>query len=415
MRARNAPRQDSWSSALPALAVIAIVFTASALAIALGQQRDGFVDSFRNPAIDYYGRSTADAVSDLARRLDEGAVHLTFDPASGYLTSVLEILHVPVESQVVVFSQTSLQAPIINARNPRALYFNDSIAVGWVRGAAVLELAAHDPQRGIIFYTLEQHAAGKPKIERRVECLRCHVSWDTFGVPGLLVLSTGPDDAAGYATGGMVDDRDDISKRWGGWFVTGRALPAWHMGKAVTRPPWLASEFDAAGYLTPHSDVAALMVLEHQTRAINLLIYLGFEARVGAGGGRIRAIAREVVDDLLFADAAPLPGRIEGSSGFAARFAADGPADTRGRSLRQLDLERRLLRYPCSYLVYSPAFDGLPTVAKTAVLERMWQVLSGRDASVKYGRIPAVDREAVIDILRETKPDAAAHFADVVR
>jgi hypothetical protein len=322
---------------------------------------------------------------------------------------------VPVESQVVVFSQTSLQAPIINAKNPRALYFNDRVAVGWVRGAEALELAALDPQRGIVFYTLEQKAADKPKIERRTDCLRCHVSWDTFGVPGLLVLSTGPDDAAGYATGGMVDDRDDFSKRWGGWFVSGRALPVKHMGRAVTRPPWLAAEFDATGYLTPHSDVAALMVLEHQARATNLLIYLGFEARVGASDARLRSIVLELVDELLFVDEARLPGRIEGSSGFAARFAALGHVDSHGRSLRQLDLERRLLRYPCSYLVDSAAFDGLPVAAKTAVFARMWQMLSGKERDAKYARLSEADRRAVIDILRETKPDAAAYFAEAAR
>src|SRR5579864_4098131 len=204
--------------AVSVLSVAVITFFAAAVEVGLGQRPDGFVGSFRNPAIDYYGNPTADAVSDLARRLDEGAAHLTFDPATGYLKSVLETLKVPVESQVVVFSQTSRQAPIINAKNPRALYFNDRVAVGWVRGAEALELAALDPRRGIIFYTLDERAADKPKIERRTDCLRCHVAWDTFAVPGLLVLSTGPDDAAGYATGGMVDDRDDFSTRWGGWF-----------------------------------------------------------------------------------------------------------------------------------------------------------------------------------------------------
>jgi hypothetical protein len=406
-------------SLLSVLSIAVVTFIVSAVEIGLGQQRDGFVDSFRNPAIDYYGSPTADVVSDLTRRLNESggadAARLTFDPATGYLKSVLDTLEVPVESQIVVFSQTSLQAPIVNAKNPRALYFNDRVSVGWVRGGEVLELSALDPQRGLIFYTLEQKAESRPKIERRTDCLRCHVSWDTFGVPGLLVLSTGPDDAAGYATGGMVDDRDDFSKRWGGWFVTGRALPANHMGKAITHPPWLAVDFDTTGYLTPHSDVAALMVLEHQTRATNLLIYLGFEARVGASDARLRSIVLELVDELLFVDEARLPGRIEGSSGFAARFAALGHADSRGRSLHQLDLKRRLLRYPCSYLVDSAVFDGLPVGAKTAVYARMWLVLSGKVPDAKYARLSLADRRAVIEILGETKPDAAAYFAEAAR
>ena len=91
-------------------------------------------------------------------------------------------------------------------------------------------------------------------------------------------------------------------------------------------------------------------------------------------------------------------------------FAAQGPADSQGRSLRQLDLQHRLLRYPCSYMIYSAAFGALPTDVRAAIYARLWDVLSGRDASPKYARLSAADRRAVVDILRETVRDLPLDF-----
>jgi hypothetical protein len=209
---------------------------------------------------------------------------------------------------------------------------------------------------------------------------------------GWTVLSTGPDDSAGYATGGAVDHRDDISTRWGGWYVTGSSVPRANLGTVITAPPWLAAKFDTAGFLSPHSDVAALMVLEHQARAMNLITYLGWEARSGASDARVDAIARDLVAYFTFQDEAPLPGPIRGSSDFAARFAAGGRRDSKGRSLRDLDLVHRLMRYRCSYMIDSAAFDALPARARQAVATRMAAALRDRDP-------------AALEILEATKPD----------
>ncbi|MDR1988647.1 MAG: hypothetical protein LBQ09_00280 [Acidobacteriaceae bacterium] len=373
-----------------------------------GQPGRGFTGSFQAPAIDYQQAPLADAVSQLARRVDAGDVHLSYDEHSGYLSSVLRELGVSVDSQLLVFSQTSLLASQISPKNPRAVYFNDRVAVAWVRGSQTIEMASQDPRQGIIFQRLERTASGAPSFARSTECLRCHVSWETFAVPGLMVLSTGPEDAAGYATGGAVDDRHPVSMRWGGWFVTGRSVPAGSLGTRITAPPWAAATFDATDYLSPHSDVVALMTLEHQARAANLLTYLGWETRIGASRARVDEIVRDLVDDFLFVDAAPLPGRIVGSSTFAERFASLGPADRRGRSLRQFDLTTRLMRYPCSYMIYTPAFDALPDVARYAVYDRIAEVLSGRNPSPVYTTLSGADRQAVLEILRDTKPEFAS-------
>jgi len=369
-----------------ALSAIAIAGAASLAA----QPREGFTGSFKDPAIAYETAPLTGAVAKLDRSLADGSAKLTFDPVRGYLPAMLRALSVPVESQVVVFSQGSLQAPLISAHNPRAIYFNDHVAVGWVRGADVLEIASQDPAQGAVFYAVQQKAVTRPHFERRFECLRCHVAWETLAVPGFVVLSTGPDDAAGYATGGAVDHRDEIRSRWGGWFVTGPRLPKASMGAAITTPPWLAAKFDTAGFPSPHSDVVALMVLEHQLRAMNLITYLGWETRVGASDARIDAIAADLVRYFTFADEAPLPGPIQGSSDFAARFTADGRRDSKGRTLREFDLSRRLMRYRCSYMIDSAAFDALPARAKKAVAARLAAVLRDRDP-------------VALDILKDTK------------
>ncbi len=277
-------------SALLALST-ALYATAVATTTSIAAQRqDAFVGSLSDPSIDYLHAPLNDPVSALARDIEDGAAILKFDAATGYLISVLDRLNVPVESQVLVYSQTSLQAPMIGRANPRAIYFNDTVAIGWVRGSSVLELASHDPRQGVVFYRLDQRESARPRLDRSTGCLRCHISWDTLAVPGMMVLSTGPDDAAGYATGGVVDVRDPIPSRWGSWYLTGRAVPPQHLGTAITSPPWVASAVDLKNYPTPHSDVVALMVLEHQTHAVNLLTFLGWKhasARAPSGSGSI--------------------------------------------------------------------------------------------------------------------------------
>ena len=88
--------------------------------------------------------------------------------------------------------------------------------------------------------------------------------------------------------------------------------------------------------------------------------------------------ATEVVDDLLFIDEAKVTGRVRGGSGFAERFSKTGRT-TGSDALHELDLNRRLMKYPCSYLIQSPAFDALPPGAKDPIYRRLWEVLSGQE------------------------------------
>lgn len=406
------------------------------------ERTDAFTASRNHPAIQYSTRPVDTSISRLNLELETGKAQLAFDKASGYVPALLAALGVPIESQLLVFSETSSQAALISQNHPRALFFNDATSIGWVPGAETLEVAALDPRQGMIFYTLEQKPLAKPRLKRDDRCLECHLSWDTLGVPGVMTISTFPmsDDKNEYATGVVVDHRTEFAQRWGGWYVTGNAAPARHLGnlpvvrskQELARPApsprplqSVAGLFDTKGYVSHTSDVVALMVLNHQGHMTNLLTRLGWEARLAEhqkaasgqplSGDRIQQAARDVVDYLLFVDEAPLPRRLAGSSGFAEKFAAHGPKDRRGRSLRQLDLDRRLLRYPCSYMIYSAAFDALPKAALDAVYRRLWQVLSGQISEKSYARLAVNDRSAIVEILQETKKNLPDFFQAVAR
>jgi hypothetical protein len=392
-----------------------------------------FFDAADHAAIRYGSEPANDPVARLARDLERGTRRLTFDARLGYLPSLLESLGVAPASQLAVFSRTSLQAMAIRPQRPRMIYFNDSTVVAVPR-AGFIEIAAQDPRQGVAFYTLEQRAADTPRFERPGVCLTCHLSYATLNVPGLLVRSVATDPegrALPHLANGTSDHRTPLSERWGGWYVTGQTGTAAHLGNTMVpdpnspgaaarpRPSSLASLTGTIGggeYLTPHSDVAALLVFNHQMHLMNLLTRIGWQARVAradrdpAAVPALRDAAVAVVDYMLFIDEARLPGPVQGTSGFAEAFAARGPRDRQGRSLRQLDLTSRLLRYPCSYLIYSDVFDALPAEAKDAIHSRLWQVLSGAETSPRYARLTAGDRRAIVEILRETKPDLPGYF-----
>jgi len=376
-----------------------------------------FVPPINHPSIGYGVRAARDPVANLQRDIQNGTVALKFDGEDGYLRSLLEALQVPVESQMAVFSKNSLQSEIISPQNPRRVYFNDSVAVAFVRGGFI-ELASQDPELGINFYMLPQQPAGKPFILRRDNCLSCHQSRNSLDIPGMLLRSVYPS-ANGVPINPLgsflLDHRTKFEQRWGGWYVTGNSGSMQHLGNAVVSDITKSESMTTLKESVP-SDIVALMVFEHQMHLMNLITRVAWEFRIaasleGATGKRNETIDRqlrdatnELVDYLLFVDEAALPGKVQGTSGFAEKFAAQGPRDSAGRSLRQFDLERRLFRYSCSYMIYSPAFDALPADAKKSIYERMHQVLTAR--------LQPAERQAVIDILRDTKKDLPAVFTN---
>ena len=441
------------SGARAAVIACGLIATTSAGSVTLAER---FSASFRHPAIEYGTRPRSDRVALLNARLRTGEATLAFDRRRGFLPAVLDALDVPVESQTLVFSKTSLQSDFIGPDNPRAIYFTDDVAVAWIRGAPALELAALDPRQGVMFYALSQRRRARG-FQRPRSCLECHVSDATLSLPGLAVGSAVIDPEGVPYVSVPIDQRTPISSRWGGWYVTGHTGLGPHVGNTVaTDPnqpmlledeanfnlPTVEDRFDTSGYLTPYSDIAALMVLEHQAHVTNLLTRTGWEFRVAAHQGRAtrglfrapRAVAGDVtlwaaadeddtlraavgalVDYMLFVDESPLTDRMVGSAGFEAVFEARGPFDRRGRTLREIDLDLRLFRYPCSYMIYTAAFDALPPDAKDAVYRRLWHVLSGADRRARYEHLGRDDRQAIVEILHDTKPELPGYFGDVRR
>jgi len=390
-----------------------------------------------------YSQSTPDnRISRLQQRLDQGDLTLTYEGDKSYLPALLKALDVPIESQMLVFSKTSLQMRRISPRTPRAIYFNDDVYVGFCQSGEVLEISAVDAQLGTVFYTLNQEENEKPRFERRNDnCLVCHSSSRTEGVPGHLVRSLFVD-VSGQpmlsAGSRMVDHTTPVEQRWGGWYVTGTHGSQKHLGNLVVQGRDVEEPVDnSAGlnvtelrerlnvdrYVSPHSDIVALMVLEHQVLVHNRLVKAGFDTRqaldydvmmnrtlenpegtrLESTTRRIRSTGDRLVDALLLVNEAKLTEPIKGTSGYAEQFAAVGPRDPQGRSLRDLDLTTRLLKYPCSYLIYSEAFDGLPVESREYVWQRLFDILSGQDQSEKFAHLSQDDRQAILDILRATK------------
>jgi hypothetical protein len=384
---------------------------AAAFAYASGQSRlfPGTLD--QHPSIDYRTSALTDPITTLQRDLAAARASLEFDGTQGFLRSLLAILNVPVESQILLFSKTGIQHPFTNPENPRALYFNDRVVVGYIPGAPMLEVASHDPRQGVIFQTLPQEVGmgTPPRFVRPDRCLTCHLSANSLGVPGILVRSMfteGTGRTRPQLGSAIVDHRTPLEQRWGGWYVTGSHGRARHMGNAMVtialergedaisdmtlNRDALDARVDRSKYPAGSSDITALMVFDHQGHAMNLLTRLGWETRIALTGGaadfskgELGALVHDAADYLLFVDEAPLAAPVRGISKFAEVFGAAGPRDGKGRSLRELDLQTRLFKYRCSYMIYSPAFDALPDEARRALYARMHDVLKERaDAEV---------------------------------
>lgn len=401
-------------------------------------------DDFEGPPINYSKSQPSNRITRLQHQLDNGLLTLQHEPGTGYLRSLLDVLQIPIDSQCLVFSKTSLQLRRISPRTPRAIYFSDDLYVGFCQAGDVLEISAADPQLGTVYYVLSQTppAAGAPVFQRQTDnCLVCHSTSRTEGVPGHLVRSLLVDTSGQplLAAGSRnVNHSTPIAERWGGWYVTGLHGSQQHLGNlildrdAATEPPdnsaglnqtSLNSRFHTASYLSPHSDLIALMVLEHQVLVHNRIARAAFTTRealhyelslnealqnppgtrLESTTRRIQSAADKLVEALLFCNEAPLTAPLSGTSGFTSIFPVAGPRDSKGRSLRDLDMQTRMFRYPCSFLIHSEAFRSLPDEMLQSVRTKILAVLSSNNADPKFAHLSASDRSAILEILRETE------------
>ncbi len=322
---------------------------------------------------------------------------LAYDPRFGYLPAVLEALDIPLSSQTLVFSKTSFQAPLIMPSNPRAIYFNDDVYVGWVRGGDYVEISVADPDLGGVFYVIEQEPARRPVVQRQDDCLQCHHASRTAGVPGHIIRSVTTANSGMVITNEfstVTDHRSPFSERWGGWYVSGNHGNA-HRGNPLIHR---LARFNPDQWPAAHSDVVALTVLAHQATGHNYLARLNYETRAALHmhrtllemdklkSGPWSESTRRRVDNaieatvryLTFQDEAPLPAPIAGSTTFTREFAKRGP-------LREFDLKTRLFRYPLSFLVYSEAVNALEPEIRDRFLARLKTVLHSPELRAKDG------------------------------
>ena len=348
------------------------------------------------PVIGYGKTPTTDAFT-LAMQQHAGS--LQHDALGrGYLDSLLAALNIDPASQVLVFSKTSLKQRFITAENPRSLFFNDEVYVGF-----------------------EQQTS---------RCLRCHDSYSMTGggVPRFMLSSVyaGPDgNLVSHELSEMTDTTTPLERRWGGWYVTGMHGSQRTLGNLVIRDTSVLRDPELAGvanvmtldsivalpnYLRPTSDIVALLVLEHQVEVQNRLTRLNYASRMQLAQGALDVAAldtltRPLLDSLFMAHEASLGAPVTGSSEFAANFQLKGLVDMQGRSLREFDLQTRTFRYPLSFLIYSDAIKGLPDSVRKFLFTRIKAVLESAPDAPEYPHLSADQRSTILAILRDTKPE----------
>ncbi|WP_367873598.1 hypothetical protein [Luteolibacter sp. Populi] len=397
--------------------------------LGMAQAAPGDADFWDLPPIRYSDTKPTDAVAKLAGALASGAKQVEGKTGLERLRFVLKELGIAEESQVLVFSKTSLQTALIHPRNPRALFYSEEAYVGYVPAGAI-EVIVQDPLLGDVFYVIEPGPADGLKIERDTSlCLSCHGTTRTEGIPGVQVRSVFPN-AEGHPLLAMgtshVNHDTPLAERWGGYYVTGRSSEP-HLGNRTfteggdgqPKPSDLhdlRGVIDVSKYPRPTSDIVALMVLEHQCRMHNLLnaaalqyrraFYIGraidpdADPDQGSAGRVADGMAAKIVECLFFKDEAQPGDDLVGGEDFQTSFSARYPKTKAGDSLAEFHLYDRLFKNRCSYMIYSRAFQGLPVRVKQAVISGMKKVLSGEDTSFAY--LKESERKRIEGILGET-------------
>lgn len=362
--------------------------------------------------------------TDPVARLDTAT--LKFEKSHGYLKSVLAALQIPLDSQVLVFSKSSLQSDHIGPTNPRAIYYNDHTYVGWIPGAPLIEIMTVDPVQGAKFYTVPNETEmAAPKFNTETtECFQCHGGRGGGQAPSLIARSSrvAP---SGYPRAFertvAVSPTTPFNQRWGGWYVTGTHGESRHMGNVLSigtdeknmldvdkgaNVTDLSGYFKTDGYLTPHSDIVSLLVMEQQMDVQNEISRVGLRARAILAQSQDKSdlarLCEPLVRRLLCAGEAILESPVKGTSTFAQTYSSSAPKDNLGRSLSDLDLQTRVLKYRCSPLVYSESFKSLPAEAR----EIVWgQIKEGLSSATAFAHIPAEEKVAILEILAATIPE----------
>jgi hypothetical protein len=372
----------------------------------------------------YWTQPPRDRFTKFFEQLKIGSVKLDGSTPKAYLASLLRELEIPVSSQLLVFSVTSLQSSLISPANPRALYFNEDTYVGYVPGGR-LEIASLDSELGAIFYIFQIPRSGDaPVLDRSNRCFNCHAGSFTHRVPGLFVESVIPGDNGGPLVGFRREASGHsvpFAERHGGWHVTSKldfptkanTLGDYYQGKLTTRPNPPGAIFDWQNYLVSTSDIVSHLIHEHQVGFTNRVVEANYNARekFAAGQGKLVNADTVMLDDLatglvryiLFADEAKLPSPVHGDETYVRDFTTGKKATAAGLSLRDLDLKTRLLKHRCSYLIYSSLWDGMHPFIKQSVEAKLWRALQENSPDPAFAYLPATEKRVIRQIIKETR------------
>ncbi len=351
----------------------------------------------------------------------------------GYLANFLEAFEIPAASQVLVFSKTSLQVERIFPNSPRAIYYNDDIYVGWVPDSDMLEISVSSPKTGTNFCALKP-VDGKPKLTRQThDCLRCHGGSFTRDVPGHLVRSVYPDfegQPIFKAGTHFTDQTTPLENRWGGWLVS--RSPMDHMGNTIFKEtdrgadqgrPFTIKDVPNIDYPGKGSDIVSLLILGHQTQLHTLMADLTIKTRRAlhdqkimdellqrdeplsdSTRSRIKHAADKVLKCMFFVEEIDLPKIDMAGSVFSKNFTQRSPKDSQDRSLFELQMDGRMLRYPFSYLIYSDTFNNLPPEALNYIWAEIERILAPTERREGYERLSRRNKITIREILLETHP-----------
>jgi hypothetical protein len=374
----------------------------------------------------YFQRTAVDRFSRRIPELAEGRLPLDRSSERAFLKSLLRALDIPESSQLLVFSNTSLQLSLINPNNPRALYFSDDLYLGYVPGGKI-EVATIDAELGAVFYIFDiPRSDSRVVVERARRCMNCHANEDTLKVPGLSVKSVAPGPGGGSLDTfhpGQSGHTQPLAERFGGWYVTGTGGFDGHWGNRMGRlyqgelsatPLEPGTRFSFERYPVATSDLLAHLLHEHQVGGVNRLIraqYRFRELRHRNGGSVPQALPPDLETELadllgylLFAQEAPIPASgIPGNPAFREGFARNRKV-VDGHSLKDLDLQTRLLRFRCSYLIHTPFFEGLDADLRRRILRDLDHALSPEKRNAASRHLSDSEAAVIRTILRATVP-----------
>ena len=406
---------------------------------------------YEKEPFNYWSAPIGGPITKLSEKIDKGTLQLPLQNQKELVGVLLKELDISADTQVVVFSKTSVQRNHITPSNPRAIYFNDQTYMGFVPGAMV-EFTHMDPVLGGIFYQLDPDRPDRkiPKLDRSEGCMTCHASGMTDRLPGLMIRSIFPDEKGEpiYQAGtSLIDQNSPLETRWGGWYVTGGHGSLVHRGNAIAtmkdgnaildtkgtlNVTTLDKFFDVSKFPRNTSDIVALLVLEHQVGMHNRLLKASYDVRgaierrtellkelgepqgeglTGSALSVAKSHVEKILEFLLFSGEAALPeGGVEGNPAFVTAFQKNKRETKDGKSLKDLQLLNRMFKYRCSYLIYSPEWDELPKPFLDMLYHRLFEILTSKEPIKGYEHLADSEREAILKILRETKSGLPAEW-----